>query len=62
MLSKVNNLKISEKSGKFELTAEVIGDKASNYKFTNNVKAITYNKMFVKKEKDKWVCQVVVDV
>jgi SHS2 domain-containing protein len=43
------------------LEAEVFGDKASNYNFTNNVKAITYNEMFVKKGKGKWISQVVVD-
>ena len=51
----------------YKLTAEITGDKASNYKFTNNAKAITYNEMFVKKEKIgkgkfKYICQVVVDV
>lgn len=50
----------------YKLIAEVTGDNAGNYKFTNNVKAITYNSMFVKQEKqkgkDKFICQVVVDV
>ena len=50
-----------------KLTAEIIGDDADNYNFTNNAKAITYNEMFVKKKKIgkgkfKYVCQVVVDV
>jgi len=31
-----------------KLEVEVWGDKASNYKFTNDVKAVTYNEMFVK--------------
>lgn len=66
VLSKINRLNIKEKSGRYELGAEVIGDKASNYKFTNNVKAITYNEMKVEKKKikgkDKFICQVVVDV
>ena len=65
LLSKINKInKIDITSGK--LIAEVTGDKASNYKFTNDVKAITYNEMFVKQEKskgkDKFICQVVVDV
>ncbi|MDP3026531.1 MAG: archease [Nanoarchaeota archaeon] len=50
------------KAYNYKLTAEVIGDDADNYDFTNNVKAITYNEMFVKEEKSRWVCQVVVDV
>jgi SHS2 domain-containing protein len=45
-----------------ELKAIIAGDDASNYKFTNNVKAVTYNEMFIKKEKGKWTSQVVVDV
>jgi len=56
--NKINN----EKVYNYKLIAEVIGDNAKNYNFTNNVKAITYNNMFVKQEKDKYICQVVVDV
>jgi SHS2 domain-containing protein len=63
LMSKIEMIKIDGK----KLKAEISGDKASNYKFTNDVKAITYNEMFVKQEdkgKDKglWVCQVVADV
>ena len=56
----VKELKINE--NEFTLNAVVAGDKAENYKFTNDVKAITYNEMFVKKEKNKYIVQVVVDV
>ncbi len=45
-----------------KLTAVFAGDKASNYRFTNNVKAVTYNEMFVEKKAGKWISQVVVDV
>ncbi len=58
LLAEIKTIKI--KNNKLE--AKIIGDDASNYKFTNDVKAITYNEMFVKKEKDKFICQVVVDV
>jgi len=58
LLAKIKNIKISQD----RLEAEVVGDKAENYKFTNDVKAITYNQMFVKKLKDKFICQVVLDV
>lgn len=44
------------------LEAEVWGDKASNYKFSNDVKAVTYNEMYVKKDKNKYIVQVVLDV
>jgi len=66
LASKVKEIKIDRKN--FELKAVVLGDKASHYKFSNAVKAITYNNMFVRQEKDKktkeikWVVQVVVDV
>ena len=36
----------------FKLQAKIKGDKASNYKISNEVKAITYNDMFVKKNKN----------
>lgn len=58
ILSKVKSLKIKDN----ELEAEFIGDKASDYDFSNQVKAITYNEMFVKREKDKYIVQAVLDV
>lgn len=63
LLARITRIKINEE----ELEAEAIGDKASDYKISNDVKAITYNQMFVKQEtegenKGLWVCQVVVDV
>jgi len=48
------------------LTAEVLGDAVEKYEVEGDVKAITYNDMFVKQErvygKTRFVCQVVVDV
>lgn len=58
LLSEISKIKIKDK----ELETEIEGDNAENYRFKNDVKAITYNEMFVKKEKNKYVCQVVVDV
>lgn len=60
LLSEVKDIKINDKQ--FTLTATIMGDKASNYQFTNDVKAVTYNEMFVKKQGDKWIAQVVLDV
>ena len=60
LLAKIKQMKINKKA--FKLSALVIGDKASNYNFTNDVKAITYSGMLVKKEKNKYICQVVLDV
>jgi SHS2 domain-containing protein len=58
LISKVKEIKIKN----FKLDAKISGDKASNYKFTNEVKAVTYNDMFVKQKDKKWISQVVVDV
>ena len=59
-LSKIKNIKIDKE--KLKLKAGVLGDDAKNYRIHLDVKAITYNEMFVKKEKGKWICQVVLDV
>lgn len=64
LVSKVVNLKIDPEN--FLLEATAIGDKAHKYDFTNDVKAITYNDMFIKEEKigdkKKTVLQFVLDV
>ncbi len=44
------------------LKCVVVGDDAENYKFTNDVKAVTYSEMFVREEDGKFSCQVVLDV
>ena len=63
LFSKIKKIKIEKTKRGFLLTAEVLGDKASKYDFTNDVKAVTYNSMFVKKEKNgEFICQVVLDV
>lgn len=49
--------KITIKDGK--LICEVLGERK---KISNDVKAVTYNSMFVKKEGGKITCQVVLDV
>lgn len=63
-LSKVKVKIIEGRAGgkKSTLEAELKGDDAGNYKIGLDVKAITYNEMFVKKDKGRVVCQVVVDV
>lgn len=58
ILAEIKKIKIRG----YKLESEVVGDRASNYKFTNEVKAITYNEMFVKKEKNKYLIQFVLDV
>jgi SHS2 domain-containing protein len=56
-LAKIKSLKIKNK----KLSAEVVGDDAKNYELVGDIKAVTYNDMFVKKIKNKWVAQVVLD-
>jgi len=60
LLSKIKNIKISQRD--LKLKAEVVGDDAENYQINEHIKAITYNEMFVKKQKGRWLSQVVVDV
>ncbi|MBI2449760.1 archease, partial [Candidatus Pacearchaeota archaeon] len=43
-------------------TAELYGDKASNYDISLQVKAITYHDMLIESKDKKWIAQVVVDV
>jgi len=44
------------------LEAETFGEKPKSPKGRGDIKAVTYNDMFVKKIKDKWISQVVLDV
>jgi SHS2 domain-containing protein len=60
IIEKIEKLKLNKED--FTLSATLVGDKASSYEFTNDVKAITYNEMVIKKESGKWVVQVVLDV
>ncbi len=66
ILSEIKSIKIkgnnNGKQNKFGLEAEIAGDKASDYNFTNGVKAVTYNEMEVKHTKQGWQVQVVLDV
>jgi len=56
-----DNTNKNNKSNNYDLKAEIIGDN-QEHELSNHIKAITYNDMFVKKQKDKFICQVVVDV
>lgn len=58
LLSKVKDIKIKNK----ELNAILVGDKLNNYKLGLDVKAVTYNEMFIRKDKNKFIIQVVLDI
>ncbi len=59
---KVKNMKIKEESGAYFINCDVEGDNSEKYEIGTHIKAITYNEMFIKKERNKFVAQVVVDV
>ena len=58
--SKIRILRFNEKN--FKIEAEIQGDDAENYQISMHVKAITYNEMFIKKQNNKWIAQVVLDI
>ena len=45
-----------------KISCVVVGDVAENYKFTNDVKAITFSEMVVGEDKGRFICEVVLDV
>jgi len=58
LIAKVKEIKIKDN----RLTAKVIGDNSEKYEIKTYIKSPTYNEMFVKKENNKWIAQVVIDV
>jgi SHS2 domain-containing protein len=60
LFSRVKELRFDEKN--LSMSLVVLGDSAQHYSFTNDVKAITFNEMYVKQEQGKYECQVVLDV
>jgi SHS2 domain-containing protein len=60
LMAKIKEIKIDAEN--FKLSCTIVGDRAENYKFTNDVKAVTYNDMFVEKDEDGWKVQAVLDV
>lgn len=62
LLSKVKKLDISKKDNTFKLNADLLGDNADNYEVYGAIKAVTYNDMFIKEEKDLVKIQVVHDI
>ena len=67
IVSEIKNLKVLSlpyrgNKRKYELTVDLYGDDIENYQYDAHVKAITYDEMFVKRELDTMVCQVVIDI
>lgn len=51
ILNSVNGLRIIKSKKGFQLEFNVVGDRASNYKISNDVKAITFSEMSIKETK-----------
>ncbi len=62
MLGKISDIKIIKKKNTYQLSALASGDEAGSYETKGDVKAVTYNEMEIKKEKNKTTLQVVLDV
>jgi len=60
-LSKIH-VSIREKDDVLFLKADVSGDNVKKYETHTSVKAVTYHEMFIKKGKNHWVIQAVLDV
>jgi len=60
VLSEIKDFKLDEKKRK--LSCLLLGDKSNKYKFCNDVKAITYSEMLIKKGKSKNTIEFVLDV
>ena len=59
LLNKIKSLKIT----KNKLTAKIIGDnKPKKYKINTHIKAVTYQEMFIKKQNNKYLIQVILDI
>jgi SHS2 domain-containing protein len=64
ILSEVEDLEITRDAGGYHLTSKITGDKASDYRFSNDVKAITFNDMSIEEDNKtkKTIIQFVLDV
>ncbi|MBW2987853.1 archease [Candidatus Woesearchaeota archaeon] len=64
LLHEIKEIKITRKNhDKLKLTAIAVGDTADGkYEIGGDVKAVTYNDMFIKKEKDQYIIQVLMDI
>lgn len=60
LVSMIEVMKIDEK--KKTLNCVLVGDSEGKYEIFSHVKAITYSEMFIRKEKNKYVVQVTLDV
>ncbi|MDP3918686.1 MAG: archease [Nanoarchaeota archaeon] len=62
ILSQITKLTITEKNNQFILKAIIKGDNADKYEIKTHIKAVTYNDMFIKEDKNLITIQVVHDI
>lgn len=62
LLAKVEKISIIQGQDGYELKAIVKGDKHTGYEVAGDIKAATYNDMYIKKKADKVEIQFVVDI
>jgi len=63
LLNKIDKIGIKKTKSKLSLTADISGDnKIKDYDIKTTIKAVTYQEMEIKKEKDKYMVQVVLDL
>ncbi len=55
-------IKIEKEKDRISLNAVTYGDKTKNYKDLESLKAATYSEMYIKKDKNGWRAQAVVDI
>ena len=61
LLSEVIEITII-KNKELTLVAKVIGDNHTDQEVHSYIKAVTYSEMFIKKEKDRYIIQLVFDI
>lgn len=62
LAAEVKEIMISQIEDEWHIEARVRGDSYKNYEVVGDVKAITYNDMFIKEEDGMWTVQVVIDI
>jgi len=60
LVSSIKEIGVDKSS--FKVIVKVVGDNAEKYKFTSDVKAVTYSEMKIVEDKEGFNCTVVLDV
>ncbi|MBU1198296.1 MAG: archease [Nanoarchaeota archaeon] len=60
--AEIKDLKIQQEKEKYSLTCIALGDNYKNYDVKGNIKSVTYSEMSIKKEKNGFIIEVVLDI